>query len=100
MANKSTTTNELAKVVAIDKLTGKWRIFLSDGTLIRQDDVGLERIDYHKGVKYAGQWHPYKKPDDAAASEYANNNETPIRETYSFPRYKIIDPTDKAVIQQ
>jgi len=61
-----------------DRLAGKYRVYLSDGTVVEEGDPSLAKIDLRRGVIYGGQLVPWKR--------YVQENEyvAPTPPVYSF----------------
>jgi len=59
-------TNTPPQVVAVDRLTGVWRVILSTGEIYYQGEPELQEINQKRGVLISGKWLTFKnvKPTD------------------------------------
>lgn len=71
-------TNQVAKgeekqvtVTMADRLTGRWRFYLSDGTEILESNPGLEFMS-KAGVQFRGKVYPWAKPGTVPAGSFSD----------------------------
>jgi len=59
-------------VTMADRLTGRWRFYLSDGTEILETNPGLEFMS-KSGVQFKGKVYPWAKPSTIPASSFSDS---------------------------
>lgn len=81
-AQSIVSTNQL-KVTGVDRLTGRWRVYLNDSTVIYEGDEYLESIT-PAGVGYAGVLIPFAKPTPTVSTYTAPPPLLPTDDLHTF----------------